>query len=150
MAFGSFNPQRQESMMSDINVTPLVDVMLVLLVIFIIAAPMLTNAIRLDLPRARSAATGPQAATVSIAVDAAGTVFWNTHAVDAAELDAHLARSAAQMPQPELLLRADNNTRYELVAQLMAAAQSHGLTKLGFVTDPTKDKPPMEQVHGQR
>ena len=140
MAFGSFNPQRQHSMMSDINVTPMVDVMLVLLVIFIITAPMFTHAIKLDLPRAQAAAAQAQAGTVSIAVDAAGIVYWNAAAVDAAALDVRMAEAAQQSPQPELQLRADKNTRYEVVAQVMAAAQAQGLSRLGFVTEPRKEK----------
>jgi biopolymer transport protein ExbD len=145
MAFGSFNPHRPQSMMSDINVTPMVDVMLVLLVIFIISAPVFTHAVRLDLPRAQSAAAPREAGTVDLAIDAAGTVTWNGAAVDGAALDARLLQAAKLDPQPELHLRADRNTRYEAVAQLMAAAQSRGLVKLGFVTDPNK-----ENTHGKR
>ena len=136
MSFGAFNPHRQQSMMSDINVTPMVDVMLVLLVIFIITAPMFTHAVKLDLPRAQAAASVHSPDSVSIAIDAAGTVYWDSEAVDAAALHARLKAAAALAPQPELQLRADKNTRYEAVAQLMAAAQAHGVAKLGFVTDP--------------
>ena len=144
MAFGSFNPHRPQSMMSDINVTPMVDVMLVLLVIFIITAPMFTHAVKLDLPRAQAAASQQQADTVTVSVDAAGAVFWNDTAVDEAALAARLATAAAQTPQPELQLRADKATRYEVVARIMAAAQTQGLTRFGFVTDPKK-----EIGHGQ-
>lgn len=145
MAFGAFNPQRQQSMMSDINVTPMVDVMLVLLVFFILAAPMLTSAVKLELPAARAGAVAVQADTVTIAIDANGGLYWNDVALGADALDARLTAAAAQAPQPELHLRADRNTRYEIVAQVMAAAQTRGLTRLGFVTDPTKEK-----SHGQR
>ena len=145
MSFGAFNPHRPQSMMSDINVTPMVDVMLVLLVIFIITAPAFTHAVKLDLPRAQSSVAPRQADTVDIAIDAAGAVFWNGAAIDAAALDARLAQAAVRNPQPELQLRADRNTRYEAVAGLMAAAQARGLLKLGFVTDPNKEKP-----HGKR
>jgi biopolymer transport protein ExbD len=145
MAFGAFNPHRQQSMMSDINVTPMVDVMLVLLVIFIITAPMFTHAVKLELPRAAAAASPQEADTVTIAIDADGKVYWNKDVVDAAALDAHLVEAAKQDPQPELQLRADKATRYESVAQVMAAAQSQGLSKIGFVTDPSK-----ENKHGQR
>lgn len=138
MAFGSFNPARQQSMMSDINVTPMVDVMLVLLVIFIITAPMFTHAVKLDLPRAQASAVQQQPQAVTIAIDAQGVLYWGEEQVDAAGLEAHLAAAARQAPQPELLLRADKNTRYEAVAQVMAAAQSRGLARLGFVTDPHK------------
>jgi biopolymer transport protein ExbD len=145
MAFGAFNPHRQQSMMSDINVTPMVDVMLVLLVIFIITAPMFTHAVKLDLPRAQAQASQLQPETVSIAIDAEGKIFWNNDALDLAGLDARLIEAAQLDPQPELQLRADKNTRYEVVAQVMAAAQSQGLSKLGFVTDPKK-----ENDNGQR
>lgn len=145
MAFGAFNPHRQQSMMSDINVTPMVDVMLVLLVIFIITAPMFTHAVKLELPQARAAASAQQADTVAIAIDADGKLYWNKDVVDAAALDARLAEAARQDPQPELQLRADKATRYENVARVMAAAQSQGLSKIGFVTDPSK-----ENKHGQR
>ncbi|NHZ98100.1 biopolymer transporter ExbD [Massilia sp. CCM 8734] len=140
MAFGSFNPSRQQSMMSDINVTPMVDVMLVLLVIFIMTAPMFTHAVKLDLPRAQAGAVQLQPHTVSIAIDAQGLLYWGDERVDAAGLDARLTQAARQAPQPELQLRADKNTRYEAVAQVMAAAQSRGLGKLGFVIDPHKEK----------
>lgn len=141
MAFGAFNPQRQHQMMSDINVTPMVDVMLVLLVIFIITAPMFTHAVKLDLPQAQAAAAQQQPDSVSIAINATGAIFWNDEQVNPAQLDARLAKAAQSSPQPELQLRADKNTRYEVVAQVMAAAQSRGLTKLGFVTDPKKENP---------
>ncbi|MCC6073083.1 ExbD/TolR family protein [Massilia sp. GCM10020059] len=140
MAFGSFNPQRQPSMMSDINVTPMVDVMLVLLIIFIITAPMLTHSVKLDLPQAQAQASAQQADTVSIAIDGEGAVYWNEEAVGEDALAVLMSEAALLDPQPELQLRADKNTRYEVVAQVMAAAQSKGLTKLGFVTDPVKEK----------
>ena len=140
MSFGAFNPHRPHSMMSDINVTPMVDVMLVLLVIFIMAAPVFTHAVKLDLPRAQSTAQAPQADTVNLAIDAAGSVFWDGAALDAAALDARLAQAAQRDPQPELQLRADRNTRYEAVAKLMAAAQARGLLTIGFVTDPHLEK----------
>jgi biopolymer transport protein ExbD len=136
MAFGSFNPQRQQSMMSDINVTPMVDVMLVLLVIFIITAPMLTSSVKLELPSAKAAVAQTVPDTVTLSIDAAGRLFWGEEAVDAAAFERKLAAAGAQAVQPELQLRADKATRYEAVAQVMAAAQQHGLTKLGFVTDP--------------
>ena len=136
MAFGSFNHHRQQPLMADINVTPMVDVMLVLLVIFIITAPMFTQAIKLDLPRAQSGAAQQQSAAIALAIDAQGRLFWNNEALDAAKLDAKLVQAASLRPQPEVQLRADKETRYEVVAQVMAAAQASGLTSLGFVTEP--------------
>ena len=140
MAFGSFNPQRQASMMSDINVTPMVDVMLVLLVIFIITAPMMTSAVKLELPSAKAELSQAQPDSVTISIDAAGVVYWGEQKVDAAAFERKLQEAAASPVPPDIALRADKATRYEAVAQVMAAAQQHGLTKLGFVTDP-KEKP---------
>jgi len=140
MAFGSFNHHRQKESMADINVTPMVDVMLVLLVIFIISAPMFTNAVQLELPKAQAKALQQEADTVTLAIDAAGTVYWNNDALQAGELEQRLAEAADLPQQPELQLRADKDTRYEVVAQVMAAAQSHGLTRIGFVTDPKEKK----------
>ncbi|HEY0587475.1 MAG TPA: biopolymer transporter ExbD [Pseudoduganella sp.] len=140
MAFGSFNHHRQKESMADINVTPMVDVMLVLLVIFIISAPMFTNAVQLELPKAQARALQQEADTVTLAIDAAGTVYWNNDALQPGELEQRLAGAADLPQQPELQLRADKDTRYEVVAQVMAAAQSHGLTRIGFVTDPKEKK----------
>ncbi|WP_295998411.1 biopolymer transporter ExbD [Rugamonas sp.] len=138
MSFGSFNQHRQPGAMADINVTPMVDVMLVLLVIFIISAPMFTSAVKLELPKAQAPDSEQAPATVTLAIDAQGRIFWNNEAVERSALDARLAAAARLSPQPELQLRADKDTRYEVVAQVMAAAQGQGLTKLGFVTDPKK------------
>ena len=140
MAFGAFNPHRQQSMMSDINVTPMVDVMLVLLIIFILTAPLFTQAVKLDLPQAKAGPASAAPGSVTIAIDAGGAIYWDGALVDAGQLDARLTRAAALAPQPELQLRADKNTRYEVVAQVMAAAQLRGLTRLGFVTEPNKEK----------
>src|ERR1700752_2878530 len=108
--------------MAEINVTPLVDVTLVLLVVFMIAAPLLTYAIKLDLPAAQAAPAGPAPAAIDVSIDAAGTLYWNRMAVDGAGLEARLKEAAAATPQPELHLRADRAVRYEVVAQLMSAA----------------------------
>ncbi|MFO1318329.1 MAG: biopolymer transporter ExbD [Burkholderiales bacterium] len=139
MAFGSFGsggdaPQPQP--MAEINTTPLVDVMLVLLIIFIVTAPLLTHGIRIDLPKASSSASPEKPETVTLSLDAQGKVFWNDAPLTEAELPAALARAAGQDPQPELQIRADLNTRYQRLAEIMSAARRAGLTKLGFVTDP--------------
>jgi biopolymer transport protein ExbD len=117
-----------------------VDVMLVLLVIFILSAPMFTHAVKLDLPKAQAAGAPQPPGAVKISIDAEGTVYWNEEAVKPADLQPRLAAAARREPQPELQLRADRATRYEAVAQLMAAAQQEGLTKLVFVTDPKEKK----------
>jgi biopolymer transport protein ExbD len=140
MAFGAFNHHRQKEAMSDINVTPMVDVMLVLLVIFILGAPAFTSAVKLDLPKAQVAAQAPPPAIVTVAIDGAGKLYWNNEAVSQPVLEQRLDEAAKVAPQPELQLRADKDTRYEIVAQVMAAAQTRGLTKMGFVTDSPKEK----------
>ena len=137
MAFGGFDNNRQGAPMADINVTPMVDVMLVLLVIFIITAPLFTHAVKLDLPAAQSAPSPEKPETVTLSIDPAGAIFWNDAPISQADLPARMATAAQKQPQPELQLRADKATRYEVIAQVMAAAQSNGLTKLGFVTEPT-------------
>ena len=122
--------------MAEINVTPMVDVMLVLLVIFILAAPLFTHTIKLDLPSAQSAPSDEKPQTVTIAVDPAGKLFWNDAPVSRTELSARLTLEAAKKPQPDVMIRADKNTRYEVVTDLLAAAQTQGLSKIGFVTSP--------------
>nr|WP_315250950.1 biopolymer transporter ExbD [uncultured Duganella sp.] len=141
MAFGAFNHHRNPGPMADINVTPMVDVMLVLLVIFILAAPMFTSSVQLELPKAQApAAEAGPAASVTLSIDGKGKIYWNNDPVEQDALTSRMVEAAKLDPQPELQLRADKDTRYEVVAQVMAAAQSNGLTKLGFVTDPKKDK----------
>ncbi|HEY8607494.1 MAG TPA: biopolymer transporter ExbD [Noviherbaspirillum sp.] len=135
MAFGGFNDNRQPAPMAEINVTPMVDVMLVLLVIFIIAAPLFTHAVKLELPAAQAAPAPQQPDAIALSVDAAGQPYWNNEAVAMDMLGARLAEAAKREPQPELLLRADRDTRYETIAQVMAAAQRSGMTKIGFVTE---------------
>ena len=139
MAFGSFDDQGGGGgqPMSDINVTPLVDVMLVLLIIFIVTAPLLTHGIKIDLPKAASTANPEKPETVTLSMDEQGKVFWNDQVIADDNLVAKMAEAATQDPQPELHLRADRNTRYQRLAEIMSMARNAGLTKLGFVTDPT-------------
>ncbi|MFL9924418.1 biopolymer transporter ExbD [Herbaspirillum lusitanum] len=136
MSFGGFNDNQHSGPMADINVTPMVDVMLVLLVIFIISAPLFTHALKLDLPTAKSSPAPEKPTTVSIGIDAVGKLFWKDQPVSKDELQQRLAEAAQQQPQPEVQLRADKSTRYEVIADVMSAAQSTGLSKIGFVTDP--------------
>ncbi len=136
MAFGGFNDNGQQAPMADINVTPMVDVMLVLLVIFIITAPLFTHAIKLELPSAASAPAPEKPETITLAINAEGRLFWNNAPVALEELPGRFVTSSGKKPLPELQLRADKGTRYEVIAQVMAAAQGNGMTKIGFVTDP--------------
>ncbi|WP_321917784.1 MULTISPECIES: biopolymer transporter ExbD [unclassified Paraburkholderia] len=138
MAFGGLEKKRDAAPMSDINMTPLIDVMLVLLVIFIITAPLFTHAIRLDLPKVAAEPAQQTAQTVTLSIDAAGKLYWNAQPITLDELRARFtaAGKAPESQQPELQLRAARETRYDVIAQVMGAAQQAGLTRLGFVTEP--------------
>ncbi len=138
MAFGGFESRTNPPPMSEINTTPLVDVMLVLLVIFIITAPLLTHAIRLDLPDAQAPRVVEQPETVTLSIDREGVVFWNNEAVGPGtpELQRRLAALAGKTDQPEIHLRADRETRYQRIAEVMSAAQQAGIERIGFVTEP--------------
>ena len=122
--------------MSEINTTPLVDVMLVLLVIFIITAPLLTHAVKIDLPQATSQPIEDKPEIVSIAINEGGQLFWNDVPLVQDELKQKLLQIADVTPQPELQIRADKATRYQVLAEIMAEAQNAGVTKLGFVSEP--------------
>jgi len=135
MAFGTLDGDDDE-VMSEINMTPLVDVMLVLLIIFIITIPVINHAVKIDLPRATNQPNDVKPQSVNVSIDAQGKVFWNQQEVDDASLDQRIAEAAQLQPQPELHLRADRDVRYERVAQVMAAAQHGGLGKIGFITEP--------------
>jgi biopolymer transport protein ExbD len=134
MAFGTQDDT--DEVMNEINMTPLVDVMLVLLIVFIITVPVMQNAVKVDLPRATSAPQDAKPETIRLSVDAQGQYFWNEQPITDAELVPRLQQSAARNPQPELHMRGDKNARYERVAQALAAAQRSGVRKIGFVTEP--------------
>ena len=136
MAFGTQDDT--DEVMNEINMTPLVDVMLVLLIIFMITVPVMKHAVEIDLPRATSQPQDSKPETVRLSVDASGAYFWNDTPVADAELPARMAGAAAKVPQPELHIRGDRAVRYERVALVMSAAKRAGLHKIGFVTDPTK------------
>jgi biopolymer transport protein ExbD len=135
MAMGTL-ADSEDDFNPEINTTPLVDVMLVLLIIFIITIPVMNHSVKLDLPRATSQPHEAKPEHINLSIDAQGKTFWNNEAIDAVQLDARIADAAQKQPQPELHLRAERTTQYEKVAQVMAAAQRGGLGKIGFVTDP--------------
>ncbi|MDX9706357.1 MAG: biopolymer transporter ExbD [Azospira sp.] len=137
MAFGSMESGDEDAPLTEINMVPLIDVMLVLLIIFIVTAPLLTHAVKVDLPRAASTANQTKPDNVQVAIDVDGNTLWNGEPVDAAQFNARLAAAGALQPQPELHIRADRMTPYEKVAQVMSDAARNGLTRIGFVTDPT-------------
>ena len=136
MAFGEFAKSGDGAPMSEINMIPLIDVMLVLLVIFIITAPLLTHAVKIDLPKASSSPNLTKPENIQLGIRTNGIVFWNGEAVDKPALAARMAAAAKHDPQPELHLRADRTTEYQKVAEVMAAAAKAGLVKIGFVTEP--------------
>ncbi len=140
MAFGGFSPADSRPLQSEINMVPLIDVMLVLLIVFMITAPLLTHSVNIDLPNASSQPTVEKPETVSVAVDADGSLFWNNEPIDDASLHERLAATAARTPQPELHLRADHNTRYQKLAELMSSAREAGIEKMGFITEPKAEK----------
>ena len=134
MAFGT--QEDTDEVMNEINMTPLVDVMLVLLIVFIITVPVMKNAVNIDLPRAAARAQDAKPLTVRLSVDAQGTYYWNEAKLDDSELESVLSIEASKNPQPELHIRGDKSVRYEKVARAMAAAQRAGLRKIGFITEP--------------
>jgi biopolymer transport protein ExbD len=134
MAFGTRDDT--DDVMNEINMTPLVDVMLVLLIIFIITVPVMKHSVNVDLPRASSQPQDPKPETVRLSVDAQGTYFWNENRIEDQDLQRMLKAEAAKEPQPELHIRGDKEVRYERVAQVMSAAQQSGLRKIGFITEP--------------
>jgi len=146
MAFASMDGGEDEPL-AEINMVPLIDVMLVLLIIFMVTAPLLTHAVKLDLPKAASTASEARPEHIELSIDRDGQVFWNGQSIGAEQLETRLAEAAATGKgassgdagdgAPELRLRADRLTPYEKVAQVMSAASRHGLTRLGFVTDPS-------------
>jgi len=136
MAFGSFDNKGASHTVSEINMVPLIDVMLVLLVIFIITAPLLSHSIKINVPQASSQPVEQEPRTIDLAVDAQGEMFWNEQPVTRDDLTRKFAEEAGLDPQPELRIRADLNTRYEILAQVMSSAKAAGLKRLGFITRP--------------
>ena len=136
MAFGNPRATGASAPMTEINIIPLVDVMLVLLVIFIITAPLLTNAVKIDLPQASSAPNLTKPDNIQLAIDAGGQIYWNGEAVEQSALDQRLREAGQRNPAPELHVHADKATRYEVLAEVMSEASKDGVTRIGFVTDP--------------
>ncbi|MES2185887.1 MAG: biopolymer transporter ExbD [Pseudomonadota bacterium] len=134
MAFGTQDDT--DEVMNEINMTPLVDVMLVLLIIFIITVPVMKNTVQIDLPRATVEPEVVKPETIRLSVAANGVYYWNENTIPDDQLAARLATEARKEPQPELHIRGDKDVRYERVAQAMAAAQKAGIKKIGFITEP--------------
>lgn len=138
MSFGSLEDDSGDEVMNEINMTPLVDVMLVLLIIFIITVPVMKHAVPVDLPRASNEREVIKPETIRLSVTADGKYHWNETTISDEELEPRLQAEAQKDPQPDLHIRGDKDVRYERVAQAMSAAQRAGVRKIGFVTDPAQ------------
>ncbi|OGA51186.1 MAG: biopolymer transporter ExbD [Betaproteobacteria bacterium RIFCSPLOWO2_12_FULL_63_13] len=136
MAFGGFDKGSAPVPMAEINMVPLIDVMLVLLVIFIITAPLLTHAVKIDLPKASSHPNLTRAENIQLGIRASGEIFWNGARVDRAGLHERLAAASRLEPQPEVHLRVDRSAQYQAIAEVMADAARAGVTRIGFVSEP--------------
>lgn len=132
-----FDEGDNDDVISEINMTPLVDVMLVLLIIFIITVPVLTHSVKIDLPRANNQVNHVKPKTVTISVTQEGQFYWDKELLNKEQLITHLQQIAAQQPQPEVHIRGDKKVNYEYVMTVMAEAQRSGVHQLGFITEPS-------------
>lgn len=136
MSFHIQDDQSDDAIMSEINMTPMVDVMLVLLIIFIITLPVIQQAVKVELPKANSVRNEVKPESVQLSINAQGQIYWNSTPIDLKTFDDYAEKAAQKDSQPEINLRADKSVKYEYVAQVLAASRRAGLTKLGFVTEP--------------
>lgn len=137
MAFGGFN-KTENAPLAEINMIPLVDVMLVLLVIFIITAPVITHSIKIDMPQASVAANPEKPDSITLSIDANGNLFWNDVPLKNSDMADRMQQAAALNHNVEINLRASKKTDYEVLARVMAAARNNGIIKIGFVLEPEK------------
>ena len=138
MAFGRLERSPTPQPMSDINMTPLIDVMLVLLVIFMIAAPLMTSSLKMELPKVAAATSNEGGATLALGITADGHFHVGDQEVTRDDLARALKQTAARQPQPDVLLRADQSVPYGRVAELIGLVQDAGLTHIGFIAQPAK------------
>ncbi len=136
MAFASFDSKSSGAPMAEINMVPLIDVMLVLLVIFIVTAPLLSHSVKLELPKASSQVVSAKAEKINFSIDADGVRYWNDQALTREEAAQRFVIEGQKTTQPEIHLRADQAVAYKAVAETLADASKAGLSKIGFVTDP--------------
>ena len=136
MAFASFDNKNSSAPMAEINMVPLIDVMLVLLVIFIVTAPLLSHSVRLELPKASAQVMSAKAEKIDLSIDANGVRHWNGVALSREEAAARFITEGQKTAQPEIHLRADQTVPYRAVAETLADAAKAGLSKIGFVTQP--------------
>jgi len=139
MAFGSFD-KNHSATMSEINMVPLIDVMLVLLVIFMVTAPMMSHSLNINLPQVSAQPMTQEPKVIDLAVDEYGQIYWNEQPIAQDSLHARFLVESKLDPQPDLRIRADLNTRYEVLAQVMSSARSGGMKRVGFITRPGQDR----------
>ena len=140
MALGRLERNPGAQPMSDINMTPLIDVMLVLLVIFMITAPLMTSSLKLELPKSDAAQPSEAPQFITVALDKEGRFFYGEEALDVAAFAARVNDAARRNPQTEVQLRADRSVPYGRVAELIGIVQKAGLTRIGFVAEPVPEK----------
>jgi biopolymer transport protein ExbD len=132
--------------MSSINTTPLVDVMLVLLIIFLITIPVINKTVKVELPKAVNIPTQTKPENITVAVDHNGNIYWNDKSMpNKDDLLAHVKAAAVMKPQPEVHIRADRDARFEAVGKVLYALQRGGIVKVGFLTEPDHGLAPMRQ-----
>ncbi len=142
MAVGSPDEDDETPMNATINTTPLVDVMLVLLIIFLITIPVVTQSIQLELPKERNLPTQTKPENILLAVSKDGDIYWNTRRMpDIETLLKELKKEAVKDPQPEVHIRGDQEARYESIGRLVVACQRAGIAKVGFITEPPPNAP---------
>jgi len=141
MAFGGFDQSKNTHPVAEINMVPLIDVMLVLLIIFMITAPMMTHTVKIDLPKAGSQAQQEKTEHIALSIKLDEQLFWNETPVSRDELQQRLQQIAGQTPQAELHIRADQAAQYRLIAETLADAAKAGVTRIGFVSEPETNKP---------
>ena len=132
----SYRAAADDAAISEINTTPLVDVMLVLLIIFLITIPVVTTSIKVDLPKESNAVRETKPETVVVSVDSQGAIFWYDNKITSVELGKRLSSVASKQPQPEVQIRGDGKADYKSVGQVVSAAQAAGIAKVGFVMEP--------------
>ena len=138
MAFGSLDRKTSSQPMAEINMVPLIDVVLVLLVIFIVTAPLLTNVVKLDLPKASSSVDLVKPDKIEFAIDASGLLYWKGERITREDAMVRFIEEGKKRPQPEIYLRADQNVPYRYVAETLADASKGGLAKVAFVSEPER------------
>ncbi len=132
----SYRPTDDDAVLSDINTTPLVDVMLVLLIIFLITIPVVTTSIKVDLPKESNAVRETKPENIVVSVDSQGAIFWYDTKITSVDLGKRLSTVASRTPQPEVQIRGDGKADYKSIGQIVTAARSAGIAKIGFITEP--------------